>query len=112
MAGAGGILATQRQPSSASQTVDPDMLMRSSVVPLAAGVLLVCNVSFAGGIDHKIDPPQNTGIWSRSNQQAVQDLTIMTVLGGALWLALTAASGIRSGSRSTRASSAPQRPPS
>ena len=42
--------------------------------------------SHAGGIDHKIDPPQDTGVWSRSNQKALQDLTVLTVFGGALWL--------------------------
>jgi membrane-associated phospholipid phosphatase len=62
------------------------MLTRSSVVPLTLGALLACGVSFAGGIDHKIDPPQDTGIWARSNQLALQNLTIVTVLGGALWL--------------------------
>ena len=61
------------------------MLTRSSRVPLVAA-LLACNVSFAGGRDHKIDPPQDTGIWSRSNQLALQNLTIVTVVGGALWL--------------------------
>jgi undecaprenyl-diphosphatase len=58
------------------------MLTRSS---LALGALLACNVSVAGVIDHKIDPPQDSGIWSRGNQLALQNLTIVTVLGGALW---------------------------
>jgi membrane-associated phospholipid phosphatase len=62
------------------------MATRSSFVPLALAALLACNVSQAGGIDHKIDPAQDTGIWSRGHQQALQDLTVLTVLGGALWL--------------------------
>jgi len=57
---------------------------RRAVLPIALGVF-ACDASHGGGIDHKIDPPQDTGIWSRSNQQALQDFTIATVVGGALW---------------------------
>jgi len=60
--------------------------MRDRTLALTLGALLACHVSHAGGIDHKIDPPQDTGIWSRSDQQALQKLTVLTVLGGALWL--------------------------
>jgi hypothetical protein len=56
---------------------------RRAVLPIALGVF-ACDASHGGGIDHKIDPPQDTGIWSRSHQQALQDLTIATVAGGAL----------------------------
>jgi undecaprenyl-diphosphatase len=59
----------------------------SFAVALAA--MFACDVSRAGGgllgIDHKIDPPQDTGIWSRGHQQALQDLTVLTVVSGALW---------------------------
>ena len=61
------------------------MIKRSSVLAFASATLLACNV-FAGGIDHKIDPPQDTGIWSRSNQNALYNATLLTVWGGALWL--------------------------
>lgn len=57
---------------------------RRAVLPIALGVF-ACDVSHGGGIDHKIDPPQDTGIWSRSHQEALQDFTIATVVGGALW---------------------------
>jgi membrane-associated phospholipid phosphatase len=57
---------------------------RRALLPIALGVF-ACDVSHSGGIDHKIDPPQDTGIWSRGHQQALQDLTIATVVGGALW---------------------------
>jgi PAP2 superfamily len=60
--------------------------MRDRTLFLTLGALLACRVAHAGGIDHKIDPPQDTGIWSRSNQKALQDLTVLTVFGGALWL--------------------------
>lgn len=56
------------------------------MLSLTLGALLVCNGADAGGIDHKIDPPQDTGIWSRGNQKTLQGLTMVTVLGGALWL--------------------------
>jgi len=36
------------------------------------------------GIDHKLTY-DNSGIWKRSNQLALEDLTIAAVLGGSLW---------------------------
>jgi len=60
--------------------------MRGRTLSLTLGALLVCTAAHAGGIDHKIDPPQDTGIWSRGDQKALQSFTILTVLGGALWL--------------------------
>src|SRR6478735_9727629 len=36
------------------------------------------------GIDHRL-PFDESGIWSRSNQKAVEGLSALTVLGGALW---------------------------
>jgi membrane-associated phospholipid phosphatase len=62
------------------------MLMRSAFFALVLSALLGCSVCVAGGIDHKIDPPQDTGIWSRKYQNALYDLTLLTVWGGALWL--------------------------
>ena len=61
-------------------------MTRTFSLPLAAA--FVCNVALchAGGIDHKIDPPQDTGIWSRSNQKALEGLTVLSVVGGSLWL--------------------------
>ncbi len=45
-------------------------------------------MAFAGGgplgIDH-ILPLDESGIWSRSSQSAVQNISAVTVLGGALW---------------------------
>lgn len=84
----------------------------SFAVALAA--MFSSDVSRAGngllGVDHKIDPPQDTGIWSRDHQQALQDLTVLTVVGGALWFGSENAPGAPSGSRSIPVSSA-QRPP-
>ena len=36
------------------------------------------------GIDHKL-PYDDSGIWKRSNQLLLEDLTLATVLGGSLW---------------------------
>ena len=60
-------------------------MTRSARLSLAVGALFVCNVCHAGGIDQKVDPPQDSGIWSRGNQQALERLTILTVVGGSLW---------------------------
>jgi hypothetical protein len=53
------------------------------------GIALACaNVSLAGGgplgIDHKLEY-DNSGIWKRSNQQAVEALTLGGVIATALW---------------------------
>ena len=62
------------------------MLPRSSRFALVLWALLGCGACSAGGIDHKIDPPQDTGIWSRKYQNALYGLTLLTVAGGAVWL--------------------------
>jgi undecaprenyl-diphosphatase len=36
------------------------------------------------GIDHRIGFDES-GIWKRSNQNLVQYLTLVTIIGGALW---------------------------
>lgn len=36
------------------------------------------------GIDHRLSY-DNSGIWKRSNQTAIEDLTLATIVGGALW---------------------------
>jgi hypothetical protein len=46
---------------------------RTALLPIAVGAVFACEDSHSGAIDHKIDPPQDIGIWSRSNQKAVQD---------------------------------------
>jgi len=57
---------------------------------LLIGALLACHAAFAFagggplGIDHKI-PYDDSGIWKRSNQLLLEDLTIATVIGGSLW---------------------------
>ena len=58
---------------------------RACVFLLAA--LWCCGAQAAGGplgIDHRIGY-DNSGIWKRSNQLALEDLTAATVIGGALW---------------------------
>jgi len=63
------------------------MPMVRGAAAVLAGCALSCNV-LAGdgplGIDHRINFDQS-GIWSRSNQRAVESLSALTVLGGALW---------------------------
>ncbi|MGE5128618.1 MAG: phosphatase PAP2 family protein [Sphingomonadaceae bacterium] len=55
---------------------------------LGCALLLDVSVALAGGgplgIDHKL-PYDDSGIWRRSNQLALEDLTIAAVLGGSLW---------------------------
>ncbi|WP_427914105.1 phosphatase PAP2 family protein [Ramlibacter sp. MMS24-I3-19] len=53
----------------------------------AVAASLSCNAWGAGGplgIDHRL-PLDENGIWARSNQLAVQNISAVTVLGGALW---------------------------
>jgi len=62
-----------------------NVLLRTA---LGCALLLGVPVAFAGGgplgIDHKLTY-DNSGIWKRSNQLALEDLTIAAVLGGSLW---------------------------
>jgi hypothetical protein len=64
--------------------------VRSVHVPavLIAGCTLYCSGAVAGdgplGIDHRIGLDER-GIWARSNQLAVQNISAAAVLGGALW---------------------------
>jgi undecaprenyl-diphosphatase len=53
---------------------------------VAAGAFSSCVYAAGGplGIDHELRFDQH-GIWARSNQRAVQDLSAAVVLGGALW---------------------------
>jgi membrane-associated phospholipid phosphatase len=55
---------------------------------LGCALLLGVSAAFAGGgplgIDHKL-PYDDSGIWKRSNQFALEDLTLAAVLGGSLW---------------------------
>jgi membrane-associated phospholipid phosphatase len=55
---------------------------------LACALTLRFTVAFAGGgplgIDHKI-PYDDSGIWKRSNQLLLENLTIAAVVGGSLW---------------------------
>lgn len=64
--------------------------MQSAVVRIITGL---CGFSVAGaacaaggplGIDHRL-PFDQSGIWARSNQTLVQDLSAAVVVGGALW---------------------------
>lgn len=61
---------------------------------LLSGLLLLIAMSWALtataaggplGIDHRL-PYDNSGIWARHNQLALEDGVILTELGGALWL--------------------------
>jgi undecaprenyl-diphosphatase len=63
------------------------MLIGRNPAALVAACALSCNVFAAEGplgIDHRIGLDQR-GIWSRSDQLAVQNISAVTVLGGALW---------------------------
>jgi len=55
---------------------------------LGCALILHLAIACAGGgplgIDHKITY-DNSGIWKRSNQLLLEDLTIVTVVGGSLW---------------------------
>jgi len=70
-------------------------------------LLLYIGLSFAGGIDHTVSE-DNSGIWKRSNQQAL----VYTLIGGEIAGASAARTGLgkHSGRRSTRPRSAPSRP--
>jgi undecaprenyl-diphosphatase len=59
---------------------------RTAFVPIALGAVFACDVSYGGASTTRSTPPQDTGIWSRSNQKAVEDLTVLTVLGERFWL--------------------------
>ncbi|MGZ5181527.1 MAG: phosphatase PAP2 family protein [Ramlibacter sp.] len=51
------------------------------------GLALAGGAAAAGGplgIDHRL-PLDERGVWARSNQRAVQRLSALTVIGGALW---------------------------
>jgi undecaprenyl-diphosphatase len=48
-------------------------------------LLLCTGVSFAGGIDHTVSE-DNSGIWKRSNQQALMYALIGGEIAGAVWL--------------------------
>jgi PAP2 superfamily protein len=48
-------------------------------------LLLCTGVSFAGGIDHTVGE-DNSGIWKRSNQQALMYALIGGEIAGAVWL--------------------------
>lgn len=50
---------------------------------LGIATLVLSHVSIAQ-IDHKVTY-DNSGIWSHSSQQAVEGLTLATLIGGALW---------------------------
>lgn len=55
--------------------------------PTLASLCFAGSVCAAGGplgIDHRL-PLDEQGIWRRSNQVAVQDLSALAVIGGALW---------------------------
>jgi undecaprenyl-diphosphatase len=60
-----------------------------SILILAASALLFPLEAEAGGgpfgIDHAV-PLDDSGIWARSNQEALLDVTILTVIGGSLAL--------------------------
>jgi membrane-associated phospholipid phosphatase len=60
-------------------------LIRAGCMAAACGA---GQIAFAGGgplgIDHML-PLDESGIWTRSNQLAVQNLSAITVIGGALW---------------------------
>src|SRR3954467_4077062 len=51
-----------------------------------ASVVAACGITCSAwaGIDHQL-PFDESGIWARSNQKAVEGLSAITVLGGALW---------------------------
>ncbi len=55
---------------------------------VAASLVWYVNSALAGGgplgIDHKL-PYDDSGIWKRSNQLLLEDLTLATVIGGSLW---------------------------
>jgi undecaprenyl-diphosphatase len=55
----------------------------------ALGMVAFCGAARADsgplGIDHKVDPPQDSGIWASKHQQALEYATVLTVVGGALW---------------------------
>lgn len=62
-------------------------LHRRKMFAAAAAVACSSTVYAAGGplgIDHELSFDQH-GIWARSNQLAVQDLSAVLVVGGALW---------------------------
>ena len=60
-----------------------------SLLVLNTTLVLFSGTALAGdgplGIDHSV-AAQNSGIWKRSNQVFLQDLTPLVVVGGALWL--------------------------
>ncbi|MDA8110795.1 MAG: phosphatase PAP2 family protein [Betaproteobacteria bacterium] len=51
---------------------------------IACGAAPACAAGGPLGIDHRLSY-DNSGIWKRSNQLAIEDLTLATVVGGALW---------------------------
>jgi membrane-associated phospholipid phosphatase len=61
------------------------LLLRAA---LACALTLRITAAFAGGgplgIDHRL-AYDDSGVWKRSNQLALEDLTIAAVIGGSLW---------------------------
>jgi membrane-associated phospholipid phosphatase len=70
-------------PVSGGTMVKPFMRSVCVAAACAAGPV-ACAAGGPLGIDHALNLDQG-GIWSRSNQLAVQNLSALTVLGGALW---------------------------